>query len=77
MKKSRLGQLMEKYDKSGIDSNPIISTQELKILLELIKELSLVSEDLKDFPLKYMMDREVDRLESIIENRNERTNYRK
>ena len=50
--KSRLGFLLQKYDRSGILNNPVIENLELTELVGLLKELENVASDINDSPFR-------------------------
>lgn len=67
MKQSRIGQLQEKLDNSGIDGNPVISINELEELREKLIEFRKTAEDFHDKPLSYMVYLDIESIERKIE----------
>jgi hypothetical protein len=66
---SRVGQLREKLDRSGIAGNPIITDEELKELLAKLKEFQDAAIDWQDKPLVDCLSRHIESVNNVISNR--------
>ena len=67
--KSRLGQLKEKLNKSGIAGNPVISDAELDEMVLLYKELVDIMDDTNNQTMRGGFLLEMQLVQQVIQNR--------
>lgn len=70
MKLSVFGELLDLFEKSGLNGKPIITDFELKKLHNLIITQILIAEDISDIPLKSWLESKQSQIEGMIYARN-------
>lgn len=67
--KSKLGKLLQKLDKSGINGNPIITDSELRELRERMQELIDFMADSNNQTMKWAFSLNLESIDRVIEAR--------
>lgn len=66
MMQSKLGQLQEKFNNSGMPGHPVITDKELARLKNELEEMSRYMRDRKNSDMVYIFNREVDDVARMI-----------